>query len=231
MTDSYRGSCLCGAVRFEIDEFLSEAAHCHCSMCRKFHGAAFATFASVHRSKFRWLSGTDSLERYTAVNGTMRGFCRHCGSSLTFFSPRAPEELVEVALGAMDTDVPVKPNAHIFMGAAANWTVVEDGLPQYEEHRGGARMKLAAEAKTRRVREVIGELSKQVERADDLDPDSRVKMEALYRELERVGHAGDAEIRSWRDRAKELEAQFAIRHPTLERIARDLADAIAKLGV
>ena len=140
MTDPYRGSCLCGIVKFEVDEFLPQAAHCHCSMCRKFHGASYATIAGVLDSNFRWIEGEDALKGYTAENGTTRTFCRHCGSSLTFSSPRAPEEEVEIALGAMDGDVPVVPSAHIFVGSAANWTVLGDDLPQYEERRGSARM-------------------------------------------------------------------------------------------
>jgi len=139
MTGPYRGSCLCGVVRFEIDAFLPQAAHCHCSMCRKFHGAAYATIASVVRANFHWVAGVDALTRFTAANGTTRTFCRHCGSSLTFFSPRAPAEEIEIALGTMDVDVPVEPSAHIFVGSAANWTVFNDGLPQYEERRGSAK--------------------------------------------------------------------------------------------
>jgi len=141
MSDPYRGSCLCGVVKFEIDEFLPQAAHCHCSMCRKFHGAAFATIAGVFHSNFRWVEGADALKGYTAENGTTRTFCSHCGSSLTFSSPRAPEEEVEIALGTMDGDVPVEPSAHIFVGSAANWTVLSNDLPQYEEGRGSTRAK------------------------------------------------------------------------------------------
>ncbi len=140
MTDKYVGSCLCGAVRFEIDEFLPEVAHCHCSMCRKFHGAAFATIAGVPRSAFRWTQGEDDLKGYTAENGTTRTFCRHCGASLMFSSPRASRDVLEIALGALDSDVPVEPNAHIFVGSGANWTVVTDLLPQYEEGRSSARI-------------------------------------------------------------------------------------------
>ena len=57
----YGGSCLCGAVKYEFDEFLPHVAHCHCSMCRKFHGSAYATIASVPRTKFRWISGEDPV--------------------------------------------------------------------------------------------------------------------------------------------------------------------------
>ena len=140
MSDPYRGSCLCGAVQFEIDEFLPQAAHCHCSMCRKFHGASFATIAGVPRSGFRWTRGEDALKGYTAQNGTTRTFCEHCGSSLMFSSPRAPEDVVEIALGALDSDVPLEPSAHIFVASGANWAIVSDDLPQYEEGRSSARI-------------------------------------------------------------------------------------------
>ncbi len=141
MTHPYRGSCLCGVVRFEVDEFLPQVAHCHCSMCRKFHGAAYATIAGVSRSKFRWVEGEDGLKRYTAENGTTRTFCSHCGSSMMFSSPRAPQDVVEIALGTVDGDVPIEPNAHIFVGSSANWTELRDDLPQYDEGRGSARVK------------------------------------------------------------------------------------------
>jgi hypothetical protein len=58
-----------------------------------------------------------------------------------FSSPRAPQNEVEIALGTMDVDVPVKPSAHIFVGSAANWTVLSDDLPQYEKARGSVEVK------------------------------------------------------------------------------------------
>lgn len=138
MTGPYHGCCLCGVVKFEIDEFLPQVAHCHCSMCRKFHGAAYATIAEVSRSKFRWVAGKDALKKYTADNRTTRTFCSHCGSSLTFSSPCTPIEVIEISLATVDGDVPIKPNAHIFVGSRANWTVLSDDLPQYKEGRDSA---------------------------------------------------------------------------------------------
>ena len=82
-------------------------------MCRKFHGAAYATIAGVSRAHFRWTEGEEALTGYRAENGTVRTFCRHCGSSLSFSSPRASAEIIEIALGALDGDIPVEPNAHI----------------------------------------------------------------------------------------------------------------------
>lgn len=140
MSTSYRGSCLCGVVSFEADEFDEHIAHCHCSMCRKFHGSGSATIAGVPRASFRWRSGQDQLTQYTAANGTVRSFCRHCGSSLFFSSPRASPDTVEVALGVFDDPVPVKPDAHIFVGSSASWSIITDALAQYDEGRDSARL-------------------------------------------------------------------------------------------
>ena len=136
MTDrDYRGSCLCGAVTFRFATILPRVAHCHCSMCRKFHGASFATIGSVPRADFEWLTGTEDIREYRAGNGTVRSFCGRCGSSLAFYSPRGAQEVIELALGCVDSDVPVEPDAHIFTAFAANWTRITDELPQYMEGR------------------------------------------------------------------------------------------------
>ena len=141
MSGPYRGSCLCGEIRFEVDTFAPHTGNCHCSMCRKFHGAAYATIAEAQRDHFRWTSGEDLLKGYTASNGTTRSFCANCGSSLTFASPNADPDLVEIALGCFDDEVPVTPDAHIFVASGAKWAVPEDDLPQYENGRDSPRIK------------------------------------------------------------------------------------------
>jgi hypothetical protein len=141
MTSPYRGSCLCGQIRFEVDVFAPLTGNCHCSMCRKFHGAAYATIAEAKRRHFRWTAGEELLKDYTADNGTTRRFCRQCGSSRTFSSPRADPELVEIALGAFDDEVPVTPDAHIFVGSGANWARPDDDLPQFEAGRDSKRLR------------------------------------------------------------------------------------------
>ena len=139
MSGPYKGSCLCGSITFEVDDFLPRTGNCHCSMCRKFHGAAFATLAEARRDQFRWTSGEHMLSNYTAANGTVRTFCGNCGSSLMFFSPTETVGLVEIALGCFDDEVPVKPDAHIYLGSGAKWASPEDELPKYEAGRDSAR--------------------------------------------------------------------------------------------
>lgn len=105
-------------------------------MCRKFHGAAYATIVGVARESFHWVSGEGELAAYTAPNGTTRSFCRRCGSSLFFASPKGSPDVLEIALGAFDGAVPVVPDAHIFVAFAAPWTRFCDGLPAHVEGRG-----------------------------------------------------------------------------------------------
>lgn len=85
--------------------------------------------------------------------------------------------------------------------------------------------------KKRDIREIVAQLRHELRRAEDIELHSRRKAEELHRDVERLEDADDADIPSLLDRARELETDFAVRHPTLERIARDLADAIAKMGV
>lgn len=131
---TYSGSCLCGAVAFEVDAFLGKAGHCHCSMCQKHTGAAFGTYASVNKESFRWLAGEENLKQYKAENGTTRTFCRNCGSSLTFHS-KQPTNLIEVALAAMDGDIPVQPDYHIYVDSKVSWFEPGDNLHKFPSGR------------------------------------------------------------------------------------------------
>ena len=74
-SNRYRGQCLCGAIKYAVDAIEPRMGHCHCSMCRKFHGAAFATFGEVKVEQFHWLSGESQLESYRATNGTGLQIC------------------------------------------------------------------------------------------------------------------------------------------------------------
>lgn len=141
MSGPYRGSCLCTKVRFEVDEFEPRTGNCHCSMCRKFHGAAYATIAEAKRNHFRWISGEELINGYRAENGTTRSFCSNCGSSLSFSSPNADPDLVEIALGCFDDEVPVRPDAHIYVASGAKWAIPEDDLPQYKAGRNSTWIK------------------------------------------------------------------------------------------
>ncbi|MZI93064.1 GFA family protein [Vibrio sp. CAIM 722] len=133
MTVIYKGSCLCGQVTFETSGFKDHIANCHCSMCRKFHGAAFGTLSKV--KNLTWLSGQELLKDYVAPNGTIRTFCANCGSSIGFRSKGNPLSEIELSLSLFDENIPVKADAHIYTDYKSNWYEITDDLPQYKEGR------------------------------------------------------------------------------------------------
>lgn len=137
----YTGQCLCGQISYAVERFEPQIAHCHCSMCRKFHGAAFATFGTARKEFFRWLSGESLLKDYRAENGTVRQFCSNCGSSLVFIPASGDGGMVEIALGTLDSDLDLHPDAHIFVGYKSNWDNLCDHLPKYTDDRDGPMLK------------------------------------------------------------------------------------------
>jgi hypothetical protein len=133
MTQNYTGSCLCGEVTFKMDNFSQQAANCYCTMCRKFHGAAFGTLVSGAGLEF--LSGQAHLKEYVGHNHTTRTFCQNCGSSIGFRGKNVKPEKMEVAIALFDQDIPVKIDAHIFTDYKSNWCDIQGPLPQFEEGR------------------------------------------------------------------------------------------------
>lgn len=131
-----QGSCLCGKIQFNVVKFLPAVAHCHCSMCRKFHGAAFSTFAEVSVGDFNIVSGSEQLQCYQADNGTVRKFCKCCGSSLIFESSyNRRDNTIEIALAAFDVIEHIEPNAHIFLSSKVSWYEPNDKLPKFKHFR------------------------------------------------------------------------------------------------
>ncbi|WP_256583951.1 GFA family protein [Pseudomonas sp. SDI] len=122
MNDVLAGSCLCGAVGFELLSLPKAVAHCHCRQCQKGHGAAFASYGSVPRSDLRLLRGLESLTGYASSPGVLRQFCAACGASL-FWSRSAGEhaDWVSVALSALDDAFVPGKQQHIYVESRAPW--------------------------------------------------------------------------------------------------------------
>ena len=127
-----RGSCLCGGVRYEITGRLSGALNCHCSTCRKAHGAAFRSRASVRAADFRWVQGEELVTYCESSKGNHRGFCRVCGTPLLSRFDHEPA-FYGLPLGPLDDDPGVKPKLHVFVAYKAPWFDITDDLPQFPE--------------------------------------------------------------------------------------------------
>lgn len=134
-----KGSCLCGAIEFEAEEIPGKIYNCHCSQCRKSHGAAFATQAFVRGATLRFIKGKEYLKEYKqfAENGGIRAFCSICGSRLMNYLPDKNIYL-SVALSSIDSSFEGKPVAHAFVGSKASWHHPSEDIPSYETVPAGA---------------------------------------------------------------------------------------------
>ena len=126
------GSCLCGDIAFAIDGPIGMMAHCHCSMCRKFHGGAFATFGTADPGDFRWLRGAERIRTYQSSAQGNRHFCPGCGSAVPASGHDQPAGFALVPMGNVAEDPGTRPRLHFFTGSMAPWHTIVDDLPRHE---------------------------------------------------------------------------------------------------
>jgi len=127
----HTGSCLCGAVTFEITGQLGEADACHCKQCRQWTGHFLAS-TDVPRSALT-VHGKEHVSWYHSSEKVRRGFCCKCGSSL-FFDPLDKEKhnWIGVSMGAIDPPTDTCLALHIFVAEKGDYYDICDGLPQNE---------------------------------------------------------------------------------------------------
>lgn len=125
------GHCECGGVQFEVDGEIQDFSHCHCSQCRRLHGAAYATFAGVLRDDFRYVAGESNVTHFASSDKNDRVFCSTCGSTILVDSKPFPAYLY-LSMSAIDGD-PGRPEGyHAYVGSKAPWHEISDNLRQFE---------------------------------------------------------------------------------------------------
>lgn len=122
----HTGSCLCGAVRFEVSCDLPAPDGCHCSACRKWSGHYFVS-TDVPRAAVK-IEGEDKLTWYRSSEKARRGFCSVCGSSL-FWDP-LHRDWTGIAMGAFERPTNTKMAVHIFVADKGDYYDIADGVPQ-----------------------------------------------------------------------------------------------------
>lgn len=130
------GGCLCGGVRYEINEPLVSAGYCHCTRCQRRTGTAASAQAQVLPGSLRITAGEGNLRPYDPGDGGfVKVFCARCGSALWARHP-TDADVVSVRLGSFDGDPGIRPAYRQFVAYAAAWErITDDGLPRYPERR------------------------------------------------------------------------------------------------
>lgn len=127
----YHGSCLCGAIHYEIRGELGDLYFCHCARCRKANGSAFAANVALAANDFVVTQGEHALKAFTS-NGVHRYFCAECGSPLISRRDSHPD-IVRLRIGTLDTPVNAAAKMHIYVDSKADWDLILDDLPQYAQ--------------------------------------------------------------------------------------------------
>ncbi|WP_081871098.1 GFA family protein [Nitratireductor basaltis] len=134
MTQTTAGSCLCGAVRYEVSGGFESFFLCHCKRCRKDTGSAHAANLFSTSATIAWVSGRESVQTYRVPETRHeRSFCTKCGSAVP--SVVMDGALLVVPAGSVDGEIDTQPTAHICFTSRADWyTRLEDtprldGLP------------------------------------------------------------------------------------------------------
>lgn len=127
----HAGACLCGRVAFEVDGDFDHFFLCHCERCRKDTGSAHAANLFSSTAALRWVKGQEHVRTFDFnATGHIKSFCVHCGSALPNLQQAG--ELVVVPAGSLDTDVPIRPDGHIFCAHRSNWDDGFSDVPSFD---------------------------------------------------------------------------------------------------
>lgn len=137
MDKTLRGSCLCGAVKYQVAEPFLTFLHCHCSRCRKATGSAHASNLRVAPDQFNWIAGEDLAVRFDlpSARSFATTFCSRCGSPLPHRT-RSGREVI-VPAGSLDSEPALPPQGHAYWNSRARWSCSVADLPHFDEAPGG----------------------------------------------------------------------------------------------
>mgnify|MGYP003577264693 CR=1 FL=1 len=129
-----KGSCLCGAVKYEATGDPARFYHCHCSRCRKATGTGHATNLFLEPGQLKWVSGEEQVRSFKVPEavGYTNFFCTTCGSRLP--RHRSNPDVVMIPAGSLDEEAPITPQARIFLGSRSRWSCAGDTLPAHSEY-------------------------------------------------------------------------------------------------
>jgi len=126
------GSCLCGAVSFEVLGEVTDIYQCHCSLCRKALGSSGVSLLLGSGRDFHWLSGEENIQLFRAASGYRSVFCKTCGSHVP--DPNPDRSTYWIPAGLLDDkETNIKVGAHVFVDSKAHWDVIGGTADQYSE--------------------------------------------------------------------------------------------------
>lgn len=129
----YKGSCLCGQIKYQIEGEHTAFYHCHCTRCRKASGTGHASNMRIVAPGIQWLSGASLINSFKVPDAERfrNDFCSNCGSPLPREFPN--HGYISLPAGTLDMEPGCEPQARIFTNSQAAWSCRDD-LPTYPEY-------------------------------------------------------------------------------------------------
>jgi hypothetical protein len=124
---AFAGGCQCGACRFEVAAGPAQLSVCHCRMCQRASGNAFAPLIEVATDRVRW-TGTPAT--FASSNIAERGFCARCGTPL--FYRQTGRTTIEFMAGSLDRPEDYDPAANHGTESRLPWLARLATLPGRE---------------------------------------------------------------------------------------------------
>ena len=120
-TQNLTGGCQCGALRYEWLEQPGHASVCYCRMCQKASGQPLMGFTGGSQQHLKWTRGAPSV--FKSSNMAERGFCRDCGTPLTYAFEGTGR--ISVAINSLDDPEAMPPTKQYGMEGKVSWV---DGI-------------------------------------------------------------------------------------------------------
>ncbi len=136
MSEIHQGGCLCGSVRFKTIGQPLKVFVCHCSMCQRATGSAFAIEPTFLRHNVEFTGQPVAAYSYQSPDhGRLLHFtfCATCGTRVGLCLERYPQVQI-VYGGTFDEPSWPKPDCHIFVRSAVQWMILSDVVERFEKH-------------------------------------------------------------------------------------------------
>lgn len=124
MSDAVTGGCQCGRIRYAVELDGDDAYLCHCRMCQRATGGVAAALKQVPRDAVTWAREPD---RYRSSPIARRGYCRDCGTPLTFEGDGS--DGLDLTVGSFDDPSRLRPVSHCGIESRHEGWLDTSGLP------------------------------------------------------------------------------------------------------
>ena len=128
MSQTYEGSCFCGAVQIAVTGEPAAAGYCHCESCRSWSAAPVNAFSLWKPEAVKVTKGEERIRTYHKTEKSYRKFCTTCGGHL--FTDHPQWGLVDV-YAAVIPKYQHAPQLHVNYAETA--LRMRDGLPKMKD--------------------------------------------------------------------------------------------------